>query len=41
MVVKYMKKVRIHVFYIERCQVLKIFPTFIADSTGHGAENGS
>ena len=38
MAVKYMKKVGIHVIYVERCRVLKIFPTFIA---GHGAKDGS
>ncbi len=39
--VKYMKKVGIHVIYVERCQVLKIFPTFIVDSMGYGAKDGS
>lgn len=41
MVVKYMKEVKIHVFYVKRCQVFKISLIFIAYNTGHGAKNGS
>ncbi len=34
-----MKKVGIYVVYIEHCRILKIFPTFIAGSAGHGTQN--
>lgn len=39
MAIKYIKKVGIYIIYIEHCQVLKIFPTFIADNVGHSAKN--
>ncbi len=41
MAVEYMKKVRIHVTYVENCQVLKIFPTFIAGSAGTALKLGA
>lgn len=41
MAVKHMKEVKIHILYIERCQVLKIFPTFVAYNTRYGAKDGS
>ncbi len=41
MAVEYMKKVRIHVIYVERCRVLKIFPTFIAGSAGKALKSGA
>ncbi len=39
--VKYMKEVGIYIIYIECCQVLKIFSTFIAGSARYGIKNGS
>lgn len=41
MIIKCMKKVRILVIYIERCQVLKVFLPFIANSMEHDAKNKS
>ena len=41
MAIKYMKKVGIQVIYVKRCQVLKIFTTFIAGSTGYNAKDES
>ncbi len=41
MAVEYMKKVGIHVIYVERCRVLKIFPTFIAGSMGTALKSGA
>ncbi len=43
MAMEYIKKVGIHVIYVECCQVLKIFPTFIAGASSavYGAKNES
>lgn len=41
MAMKYIKEVKIYVLYQERCQVLKISPTFIAYNMGHGTKNES
>ena len=41
MVVKYMQNIGIHVIYVEHCQVLKIYLTFIADNTGHNIKDKS
>lgn len=40
MAVKYMKEVKIHLLYVKRCRVLKIFPTFIAYGAKHGTKDG-
>lgn len=41
MIMKYIKKVGIHIIYIKPCQVLKISLTFISGNARHGAKNGS
>ncbi len=43
MAMEYIKKVGIHVIYVEHYQILKIFPNFKADadSAGYGTKNVS
>lgn len=40
MAMKYIKKVKIHVFYIDHSQGLKISPIFITNSMRHSAKDG-